>query len=179
MLCRIEMLNHEAIFARFYRYRMLHGAGPGGGGGSKFTIIGLPIIVLLLSLFMWSAGVNNTLILIALALVAAYLLYILVLQPRSLYRKKSGAALETLVYLFTENGVTRSARSEEGGLPENTSMRYDGLVKVVETSKDFYLFTSQTQAYLVDKEYFTNGTPEELREMLRKEMGDKFKGPKR
>lgn len=174
MLCRVEMPNHEALFGRFYRYRLLKGVG----GGSRFSVVVLPILVVLVCLLMLMTGINPGVALVPAVLVGGYLIYTLYVQPGALFRKQAGAALQTIVYLFTDTNFTRSVRSEEGGLPDNSSLRYDGLVMAVETAKDFYLFTSPKQAYLVDKEYFTKGTPDELRETLRRVLGAKFKGPK-
>lgn len=169
MLCRIEMPTNEQIFGRFYRYRILKGTG-----NSRLSIIVLPVLIVVFSLFLFFTGmspvVSGGLILLA----VGYVVFTLVMKPNSIFRQKAGAALQTEVYIFTENGFTRSVRSEEGGMPDNLSAQYDILVKAVETKQDFYLFTSQTQAYLVDKEYFTKGTPEELRATLQKKLGAKF-----
>ncbi|MDL2325198.1 YcxB family protein [Ruminococcaceae bacterium OttesenSCG-928-A16] len=175
MLCRVEMPTNEQTFGRFYRYQMLHGQGGEGGGRGNLY---MPLLLALVGVFSLVMGlpvwVGGGIIVLALAFVV-YMFYV---RPGTIFRKKGGIALQTEVYIFTETGLTRSLRSEEGGLPDNSSMRYDGLTRAVETSRDFYLYTSRSQAYLVDKEYFTNGTPDDLRDCLKKTMGDKFKQKK-
>lgn len=171
MLCRVEMPTNEQTYGRFYRYQMLRGSAWG-------NIILLPIILIGAGLLLWFSGSNSLLALAPVALALVYLWYSLWLKPGMTFRKKGGIAMQTEIYIFTEAGYTRSVRSEEGGLPDNTSGRYDGLHSAVETGKDFYLYTSPKQAYLVDKEYFTKGGPEELRESLQKALGSRFKGKK-
>lgn len=173
MLCRVEMPTNEQIFGRFYRYKMTRKGAPGRG-----SLIFLPILVVAAAVFMYFSGFGLVVPAVLVALVAAYLIFTLFIKPGQLFRKKGGAALQTEVYIFTETGFTRSVRSEEGGLPENYSGQYTVLVNAVETGNDFYLFTGPNQAYLVDKEYFTKGSPEELRETLQKRLGKKFKGKK-
>ena len=171
MLCRIEMPTNEQIYGRFYRWKLLNQ----GGMAAKFGIFGLPVLAILAAVLAWSVGVNQ-IILIALVVAAVgYTAYLLYVRPNMEFRKKEGAALQTEVYIFTETSFTRSVRSEESGMQDNTSGQYNIIVSAVETGKDFFLFTSRTQAYLLDKEYFTKGTPEEMRATLRSKLGNKFK----
>lgn len=171
MLCRVEMPTNEQTFGRFYRYQFVHAsAEQGGGRGLLFMCIAV-IVIAAISFF---SGVMSWPALVLMLAAAAFIVYSMYIKPSSIFKRKSGVAMQTEVYLFAETSFTRSVRSEEGGLPENTSSRYDGLVKAVETKSDFYLFTGTTQAYLVDKQYFTNGTPEELRACLRTALDKKF-----
>lgn len=170
MLCRVEMPNNEQIFGRFYRYRMFHGGASGGVG--FFT---LPVVLFILCACLFVGGTDYFFPTALLAVGVFYTLYLLYLKPVLRFRAKPGAALLTEVTVFTGTGLTHSVRSEEGGLPDNQSISYDGLLKAVETSQDFYLFTAPDQAILIDKTYFTNGSPEELREMLKTAMGERLK----
>lgn len=173
MLCRVEMPTNEQIFGRFYRYRLLHNSAENGGGRS---IIGLSLIIIVIAIFGIMSGIVLWFGLVIIALMIALLGYTFFMKPNTLFKEKSGAALKTEVYLFSETGFTCSVRSEEGGLPENTSCRYDALKQVIETKQDFYLIMGAKEAYCFDKEYFTNGTPEELRECLKKAVGNKYVG---
>lgn len=174
MLCRVEMPTHEGIYGRFYRYQILHGPD----ASARMNLLVLPVLAMALCIVAWFFGFRGVLFYVLFALLAAYVGYSLWMRPVRVFRKKEGVALQTEVYIFTENGLTRSVRGEEGGVADNTSMRYDALVSAAETGKDFYLYTSPSQAYLVDKEYFTNGSPEELRRMLQEKLGAKFSGGK-
>ncbi len=170
MLCRIEMPTNEQIFGRFYRWKLLNQ----GGLAAKFGVFGLPILALLAAALLWNMGINQLILLALVVGAVGYTLYLLYLRPNMEFRKKEGAALQTEVYIFTDTSFTRSVRSEESGMHDNTSGQYNVIVSAVETGKDFYLFTSRTQAYLLDKEYFTKGTPEEMRATLRTKLGTKF-----
>lgn len=170
MLCRVEMPTNEQIFGRFFRYKMMRKGGQGKG-----IVILMPVLGVVMALFMFTSNVGLLLSAAVLALSFAYPIYMMYIQPNQIFRKKGGAALQTEIYIFTETGFTRSVRSEEGGIPDNYSSQYNVLVSAVETGRDFYLFTGREQAYLVDKEYFTNGSPEELREVLKQKLGKNFK----
>lgn len=168
MLCRIEMPTNEQIFSRFFRYNLLHSP-------ARANVLLLPLFMLALAAGLYFLGLSIWLIGLVLLLTAAYLVYQLYLRPTAIFRQKSGIALQTEVYIFTENGYTRTVRSEEGGLPDNTHLRYDALLKAAETQNDFYLYYRPGHAHLVDKTYFTKGEPAELRETLRAALGEKFK----
>ena len=170
MLCRVEMPANEHIFGRFYRYRTTHTAT----GSAKPGIWLFPLLGIVLILLLFLNGVNLLFCGIAALLLCGIVYYTYWMKPASIFHKQPGAALQTEVTVFTPTGFNRSVRSEEGGSPDNTSASYSSLVKAVETKQDFYLFTGQTQAYLIDKNYITDGTAEELRAVLLKEMGAKF-----
>lgn len=171
MLCRVEMPANEQIFGRFYRYKLLHNIG----GSSRLGFFILPLLALFILWFSWSSMGVPTIGIIAVVFVAAYFIFTLYVKPGQIFRKKGGAALNTEITIFTDTGFTRSVRSEEGGFPENSSSQYSALTMAVETNKDFYLFTGPSQAYMVDKAYFTKGTVEDLRATLDAKMGAKFK----
>ncbi len=173
MLCRVEMPSNEQIFGRFYRYRLLH--QPNGGKFRAGQLL-MPIVLLAMAVLLYFSGAVLWMVLLPAAVAAAYYVYVFYIQPTRLFRQKAGAALQTEVTIFTENSFTRSVRSEEGGLPDNLSGQYDALSAAVETGKDFFLFTGPTQAYLIDKAYFTKGGPEDLRATLRAKMGARFRG---
>lgn len=171
MLCRVEMPTNEQTTGRFYRYLLLHGPD----GARRGSLVMMWITGLILAGFLWMMGAGVLGLLAAVGIVGAYSVYLLYIKPGMDFRKKAGIALQTEVYIFTEATITRSVRHEEGGLPDNSSTRYDGLLRAVETKQDFYLFTGPSQAYLVDKAYFTKGTPEELSEALQRMLGQKYK----
>lgn len=171
MICRIEIPTNEQIYGRFYRWKLLHQ----GGSGGKFNLLGIPLVLLLGAVLLWTTGNNLLFAAVLVALAVGYTVYTMVLRPGAEFRKKEGAALQTELYIFTETSFTRSVRSEESGMQDTSSGQYNLFISAVETKEDFYLFTSPSQAYLLDKEYFTKGSPEEMRATLRAKLGDKFK----
>lgn len=166
MLCRVEMPKNEQIYGRFYRYRLLRGRGAG-----QFA---LPAVLLVLVVFLFIGSPSPLFPLALLVVLLIYLGYILFLRPGLHFRAQPGAALITEVTIFTDTGITHTQRSEEGGLPDTQNLSYDVLLKAAETKQDFYLFTSPAQAILIDKSYFTKGSPEELREVLKDALGARF-----
>ena len=169
MLCRVEMPRNEQIFGRFYRYKFMHNSQSGKNG-----LILMAFVVLAFCLVLVFTGGGFTLPIVLGAVLAAYLVYLLYLRPLSLFRATPAAALQTEITIFTETGLSHKVTSEEGGTDETASLPYNALHRAVETARDFYLYTGPSQAYLIDKQYFTNGSPEELREILKTALGNKF-----
>lgn len=170
MLCRVEMVNSEQRYGRFYRWRMLHLQG-----GLKGTIIIMAVLMVLAVAMLYTSNTNPMFILLIVAAVLGYFIYQLYIKPNSMFRKRPGAAMETEVYIFTENGFTLNVKNEESGTSDHSSSQYSVLTSAVETGGDFILFTSPTQGYMIEKTAFTNGSPDELREVLKQKMGKKFK----
>ncbi len=171
MLCRVEMPTNDQIYGRFYRWRMLHQ----GGKMLLFSLFGLPVLILAAVIFFWLAGERSWLLIVLFVAMLGYDYYVFFYKPTQIFNKIEGAALQTEVTIFTDNGFTRGVRDESGSVTENISHRYTDLVSAVETTHDFYLFYTKANAYTFDKEYFTNGTPEELRATLKEQLGAKFK----
>ncbi len=172
MLCRIEMPANEQIYGRFYRYRMLH---PQKGGRSGRAALALPLIALVLCVFLFALGLPPLMLALLAAGVLVYVYYTFFMRPAALFRQKEGAALQREVTIVTANGVQRTVKGEEGGGGQAASVQFAALFGAAETRQDFYLFTSPAEAYLLDKDFFTNGTPEELRALLCEKMGGKFR----
>ncbi|MDL2219994.1 YcxB family protein [Ruminococcaceae bacterium OttesenSCG-928-O06] len=170
MLCRVEMPANSQIYGRFYRYRLLNRSGQG-----VKAILGLLCVlyVVFLAAAIW-AGLPWPLVAVLTALLAAYFIFNVYARPISEFGKTEGAALRTETTIFTAGGLQRSVRGEEEGMVDSASLPYTSLSSAVETKRDFYLFTTQAQAYMIDKAYFTNGSPEQLRELLRAALGTKF-----
>lgn len=90
-----------------------------------------------------------------------------------LYTKKRHEAAIGLL----RNGQTYSFRNSEYDAEsrhwESTgkfTYSYSVLYRVGETKNMFYLYTNKNMATLIDKQGFHNGTPEELRLLLRKHL---------
>lgn len=171
MLCRVEMPTNEQIYGRFYRWKLMHLGGMAG----LFSVFGIPVLGLLAAYFLWTTGAGLTTVLAIAAVALGYTIYLLYIKPSMEFKKREGVALQTEVFIFTDTGFSRVIRSEESGVKDNSSAQYNLVQTAVETGQDFYLFTSRTQAYLVDKEYFTKGSPDDLRATLKTKLGSKFK----
>ncbi len=172
MLCRVEMPYHEQIYARFYRYKLFH---KGSQANIKSTVVLL--LFLTVSIVFLSLWIGNSIIFLLTMLVfALWFFYLLYWRPLSQFRALPNAAMQTEITLFTANGLSRKVTNENGSTTETNSLSYHGLVKAVETKQDFYLFYGETKAYLIDKQYFTNGDAETLRKLLLESMGNSFTG---
>lgn len=79
---------------------------------------------------------------------------------------------ETALFEFSENTIKHSIGS--GETRSETVIEYSKLSKAIESEYYFYIFTAVNVAYVVRKSAITQGTPDELRDILQKCLGDKF-----
>ncbi len=110
-------------------------------------------------------------------LAGAFLFYISIRQffsPWLGYRKAHKKFGDTPVeFELREKDFTAVQTGED--FDENITLPYSKLDKVVET-KDFFLLVSHGgNAFIIGKSEITEGTPEQLRSILRGNMGKKYK----
>ena len=89
--------------------------------------------------------------------------YTYFIHPRVTVRK--ALALNTAVHFeFNDENYTVSAKSDK--IDENSTSAYSTISKVTETKDFIYIFISKVQAFIVDKNGFTEGTPDGLIDFL-------------
>lgn len=71
-------------------------------------------------------------------------------------------------YVFSEEGFDYAIGVNKG------SMGYKMLYKAYESNDFFYLYVNALEAYIVSKDGFTSGTPEQFRSLMVGKMGKKF-----
>lgn len=75
-------------------------------------------------------------------------------------------------YTFTENDFSCvSSHTDYNG---SATLKYSVIFKIVETSKYMFIFRDKAQAFVIDKSTFKNGTPEDIRRLLKNYLGDKY-----
>ena len=74
-------------------------------------------------------------------------------------------------YTFEAEGFR--LKSESPQFLEDSFVKYVSIYKVYESRYCFYIYISKFQAYILDKDDFTEGTPEDLRELLRDTTDEK------
>ncbi len=87
------------------------------------------------------------------------------------HRKKYGDS--PMLYEFDENEMRASCKGAD--FNENVAITYDKLDKVRETPKCFLLFPEKNLAYVIGKHEITEGTADDLRNLLKSKLGKKFK----
>jgi len=102
-----------------------------------------------------------------------YLVIILPVSNGTFYTRK----IHEIETRLLSNGQTSSFRNGEYDLESqhadakgSYTFSYDSLYRVAETKGMFYLYSSKDVATLIDKNGFHNGTPEELRDLLRNNL---------
>ena len=98
-----------------------------------------------------------------------YLFYWTVLVKKLAKKSKLlGARVE---YEFDEEKLTEDTFSET--VSEHVELKYGFLVKVTESERYIYLYINAFSAHVVDKQGFTLGTPDALKQMLREKLDPK------
>lgn len=75
-------------------------------------------------------------------------------------------------YTFSENVFT--AITSDGETRGESAIEYSKIPKALEGKEYFYIFANENSAYIIRKSAFAEGTPEELRNILKTELKDKF-----
>ncbi len=79
---------------------------------------------------------------------------------------KKAASLDAIcICNFGAEGFFLKSASEK--FHEDAFIKYKSIYKVYESRTCFYIYISKMQAYILDKSGFTEGTPADLRELLR------------
>ncbi len=68
-------------------------------------------------------------------------------------------------YTFSYDGFSIASLSDH--YKENSHVKYKSVYKIYETKDCFYIYITKMQAYILDKNGFTNGSCDDLRAMLR------------
>jgi hypothetical protein len=98
-----------------------------------------------------------------------YLFYWTVLIKKTVKKSKLlGARVE---YEFDGEKLTEDTFS--ASVNEHVEIKYDFLVKVTESERYVYLYVNSFSAHLIDKEGFTVGTPDNLKQILREKLDPK------
>ena len=81
-------------------------------------------------------------------------------------KTKKAASLDAVCYYsFGAEGFYLKSESEK--FKEDAFIKYRSLCRVYESKKCYYVYISKMQAYILDKSGFTEGSPEDLRELFR------------
>ena len=76
------------------------------------------------------------------------------------------------IYVFGEDGIKANARG--AGIETGGEMAYTTFMRVIESSRYFFIFQSKNQAFLVDKSTIEGGTAEQIRSRLSAVEGIKY-----
>lgn len=90
------------------------------------------------------------------------------LYKKNLKTDKRFASPVEAEYMFSEDSFSYAIGANQG------SMEYKLLYKVYESNDFFYLFVNRMEAYIVGKDGFTSGSPEQFRNFMMSKMGKKF-----
>jgi len=79
--------------------------------------------------------------------------------------KKAESLNSVCSYSFEAEGFHLESTTEK--ISEDAFIKYKSIHRVYETKTCFYIYISTMQAYILDKNGFTEGTPADLRKLLR------------
>ena len=88
------------------------------------------------------------------------------------YRSMKKLAGIRVDFVFSEDSMY--VHSDSDIHKTDSTMKYEALVKVMETEARLFLFQSKTQAYVVDKTTFEGGSAQDLRKVLTDVLGKKY-----
>ena len=92
--------------------------------------------------------------------------------PRIQYASLANMKDAENVYIFCDRALKTFAKSVD--YTAEAEMEYFMFVKAYETAKYFFLYQTNNQVFIVDKATIENGTAEEIRNVLRGYMKEKY-----
>jgi len=127
------------------------------------------IVILTMGLIPDSQGWYYLLV-IGLVLLLEYYLYFVfpVLQYNALGK------LKETVNDYTFNDDTMKVSSQNPVYAGESELQYDMFWKAYETSKNFFLYQTKNQVFVVDKSTITGGTAEDIRSKLSEALKEKY-----
>ena len=94
-----------------------------------------------------------------------------IISTNNMLKKSSAYFGSGSTFTFYEDHFT--GITVGGAINSTSEINYAALVKAYETKAYFYLYLQPSQAYVIDKQAFTQGTPGELSALLRKALPEK------
>ena len=131
-------------------------------------------IMLLVIGFEW-LWIRKPLLIAAFGICIAFILlqcYAYFLLPKIRYKAMGKTQGLENIYVFGEDGIKANARG--AGIETGGEMAYTTFMRVIETSRYFFIFQSKNQAFLVDKSTIEGGTAEQIRSRLSAVEGIKY-----
>ncbi|MGM9970559.1 MAG: YcxB family protein [Anaeroplasma sp.] len=152
---------------------------------NKVSLKKLGLVMVIISLLFILIGVFNIIdgdLTGFIIWVSVGILYIpLVILLTKIIQKKSNKTLSLLSvqtkerYEFDNESIIIKQEKGDDYYSE-TRAKYNYLFKALETKDDFILYISNVQAHVIPKGKIIEGSVGELREILRRNLNDKFKG---
>jgi hypothetical protein len=112
---------------------------------------------------------------ILLALICAALYAVVFILPRFLFRRRSRQPARPDHFTFTEARIEASSGEEPGASGTSvTATPYELIYRAFETRDYFYIYVSLDQVYIICKNDITEGSAEDLRELLQTKLRIRF-----
>ena len=147
------------------------------GSASVKIMLGIFIaamIVLMVISLCTGTSVRNLKISIAGILWCAFVyVYMFIVNPKITYknfRKKYGNA--PIIYTLNQKSMGISIENFDGFF--EIRKNYRDIFKITENEKYFFIYVKRNQAYILKKSGISQGTAEDIRNILVREMGNKF-----
>ena len=142
--------------------------------GVLAIIIGIYIVLYSLSLiFNENQDKRIIPILIFYIIIECAIIALRIYLPKIKYKMNNVSMQTSGTFIFKDSSVETVINSDT--VSSQGELQYSELFKVCETDKFIFLFLNKMQAYIVDKATIENGTEDELRAVLQKSLGNKYK----
>lgn len=156
------------VYKKFYRFTLTKTRNP----ILCSSLICIALLFIFIALFFnqlhsgYSQGM--TILMAMIVTYCMYIIYQLTYGPRKSYKKSEKFYENPFNFIFEENNF--EVKSQNSLADVNASYRYGLVKKAYELNDAFYLFIDKKRAYIVLKNGFVNGTPEECRVLLKEKL---------
>lgn len=141
-----------------------------------YTIYAANLVMtgLLLLAKLFGADVDLTFEIVLMLFFSAYLVYRTFFYEKTYLKRYQHQFPNTAIdFSFGENCFTINGSGE--AYNSHQEIDYGKLLKAVEKNEWFMLYITSVSVYVINKSEITEGTPDELRELLKRKLGNKFR----
>lgn len=129
------------------------------------------LAVLVMALYEYNSAI--TLFIIMIALCGFLIIYSRFIIPRISYKGSKEIYSYDNYFFWHDDYFTVKINSNE--ITSTSDYKYTSLIKVCDVNDYLYLYISKSQAHLIPKNSFTKGSWVELSDILKNNLGNKYK----
>lgn len=129
-----------------------------------FVVVPLLFLISVGIYLFWIDDIELLYVALVLATVFVTLLVFISVYPKRVFKNSPAIFKAGVLFEIDDTQITITQTGDI--VKSNDQLQFEAFYKIYEAKKAFYLFISPNQAYILSKNDFTIGTPDDLRELF-------------